>query len=1016
MCTVIHSPFRGCQHQRQSETIEAVTSRKARASSNWRRRLSHFFLGLVVLGLLVGVSSLSQAQDLFWAKKAGGGGDDRGFGVAVDSSGNSYITGRFQQTAIFGPDEGNQTSLASGGLVDIAVAKFAPTGLLIWVKRAGGEGTNEGHALTVDSSGNSYVTGFFQNTATFGPGEVNETTFIAQGGNADVFIAKYDPNGDLLWAKQAGSGIGDEGVGSFAEQGLGIGLDGNGDVYVTGFFQSPSVVFGPSEAGQTVITVQGGGKEIFLAKFSGSTGSFIWATHAGGNGTDEGRAIAVDSAGNSYLTGVFEGSTAIPASFFDAGSSTATATLVSAAVGDMFVAKYTTSGALVWVKRAGGSSEDEGQGIAVDGSGRTYVAGWFTGIDATFGPGEPNQTILNSGNGNDNDIFVASYNANGTLAWAKRAGGLTPPGGTPSPDKAFGITVDAAGNSYVTGFFNRTATFGPGEPGQTNVVAASTTNEDIFLAAYASNGNLIWVRRAGGLSRDESYGVAVNNREAHLTGRIQGQGSSSAVFGLGETNETTLSASAVDIFVAKYKGPVCGDSQIGIGETCDDGNTANDDGCDSSCQVEAVCGDGVAEGLEACDEGAANGTATSCCSATCTLVTAGTECRADAGVCDVAETCTGSSGTCPADAFASSATVCRSANDVCDVSENCTGSGVNCPSDGFATAGTACGGSDAACDALDTCNGSGACVDNLDASGTVCNPGSGVCDPNDTCNGASKTCAPVLATAGTACGGSDAACDALDTCNGSGTCTDNVDTAGTVCNPGSGTCDPNDTCTGASKTCAPVVAAAGTACGGSDVGCDALDTCNGSGECVDNRDPECGDLCEKTPATKGCTVNGTPNQLCQGTNQNDLIIGTSGPDVIHGGGGNDNLNGKEGDDLLCGEDGHDVLKGEVGNDTLVGGKGKDTLLGGDGNDHLIGGDDKDVLNGGDGDDLLEGGDGDDKLNGGSGNDTLLGQNGNDILNGDKGNDTLDGGPGTDKLHGGPGTDSCVNGEQLTQCE
>ncbi len=116
------------------------------------------------------------------------------------------------------------------------------------------------------------------------------------------------------------------------------------------------------------------------------------------------------------------------------------------------MAKYDASGDLVWAKRAGGTSAEGGDGIAVDGSGNSYVTGFFFS-SVTFGPGETNETTLTSAAGAD--LFVATYDSSGDFVWAKRAG-VT--GG------AFGnaIAVDGSGNSYVTGFFENTATFGPG--------------------------------------------------------------------------------------------------------------------------------------------------------------------------------------------------------------------------------------------------------------------------------------------------------------------------------------------------------------------------------------------------------------------------------------------------------------------------------------------------------------------------------------------------------------------------
>src|SRR5439155_1564249 len=140
---------------------------------------------------------------LVWAKQAGGIDADRGEGIAVDSSGNSTVTGFFALTATFGPGEANQTVLTAAGSNDIFVAKYDSTGLLVWAKQAGGANVDGGDGIAVDSSGNSYVTGFFFSTATFGPGEVNQTVLTAVGSD-DIFVAKYDSTGLLVWAKQAG--------------------------------------------------------------------------------------------------------------------------------------------------------------------------------------------------------------------------------------------------------------------------------------------------------------------------------------------------------------------------------------------------------------------------------------------------------------------------------------------------------------------------------------------------------------------------------------------------------------------------------------------------------------------------------------------------------------------------------------------------------------------------------------------------------------------------------------------
>ncbi len=258
------------------------------------------YLLLAVLSLCFGLqmSQALQAQDLVWAKRAGGTSIDFGRGIAVDGSGNSHVTGEFFGSATFGPGETNETTLTSAGNRDIFVAKYDASGDLVWAKRAGAGGASfdQGLGIAVDGSGNSYVTGHFVGSATFGPGETNETTLTSAGFD-DIFVAKYDASGDLVWAKRAG-GM------SFNDFGQGIAVDGSGNSYVTGNFQG-SATFGPGETNQTTLTSSAGSFDIFVAKYDAS-GDLVWAKRAGGTAVDVGNGIAVDGSGNSYVTGDFD--------------------------------------------------------------------------------------------------------------------------------------------------------------------------------------------------------------------------------------------------------------------------------------------------------------------------------------------------------------------------------------------------------------------------------------------------------------------------------------------------------------------------------------------------------------------------------------------------------------------------------------------------------------------------------------------------------------------------------------
>ena len=244
------------------------------------------------------------------------------------------------------------------------------------------------------------------------------------------------------------------------------------------------------------------------------------------------------------------------------------------------------------------------------------------------------------------------------------------------------------------------------------------------------------------------------------------------------------------------------------------GRAVGPDGYDSTWtfSVTTECGNGVIDGIEQCDEGAANGLPTSCCTSLCTRRPSGATCRAPAGVCDMAELCSGASATCPADVFQPNTFYCRAASngDSCDVSEQCTGSGPNCP------------------------------ADPVQPNGTTCRPGSGdLCDPTETCDGISKTCpTDTVSPPGTSCrAGSGDVCDLTETCTGVAgqpcPANDAPGKAGLVCRAGSGDmCDLNETCTGipgppARRTTrrarpAPSVAPARV------TSCDVAETCTGT--------------------------------------------------------------------------------------------------------------------------------------------------------------------------------------------
>jgi|GEM_PF-3538081 len=403
-----------------------------------------------------------------WARKAGGTDFDEVHGVAVDSGGNAYITGKFSGTATFG-----SITLTCTGISDTFVAKLDTQGNWQWVRNAGGTDGDEGYGVAVDNGGNAYITGGFLGTVTFG-----STTLISTGSNA-VFVVKIDTQGNWQWAQKAG--------GADYDEGHGVAVDSSGNAYITGIFS------GTATFGSTTLT-SAGYFDVFVAKID-SQGNWQWAQKAGGASGDYGWDVVVDSGGNVYATGEFWQT----ATF---GSTT----LTSTGGDDVFVTKIDSQGNWQWAQKAGGISNDFGRGVAVDSSGNTYITGSFPGT-ATFG----STTLTSTGH---SDVFMAKIDSQGNWQWAQKAGGT-------DDDRGYDVAVDSGRNAYITGYFYGTATFG-------STTLTSTGGDDIFVAKIDTQGNWQWTQKAGGTDYDEGCSVAVDSSgNVYVTGHF----SETATFG-----------------------------------------------------------------------------------------------------------------------------------------------------------------------------------------------------------------------------------------------------------------------------------------------------------------------------------------------------------------------------------------------------------------------------------------------------------------------------------------------------
>ncbi len=283
-------------------------------------------------------------------------------------------------------------------------------------------------------------------------------------------------------------------TGTSNDQSNSVIVDASGNVYTTGFFAG-TVDFDPSA---TVFNLtSAGGDDIFVSKLDAS-GNFVWAKSIGGTGSDFASSIAVDAAGDIYITGKYTG----PVDFDpNAGVTTLTNN-------GIFICKLNSAGNFVLAKNFTGGGGNMGYGITLDASGNIYTAGRFVGT-TDFDPGAGTANLSSSGN---EDIFVSKLDATGNYVWAKKMGGA-------GIDWANGIAVDGLGNVYTTGKFTGNADFDPGAAAY-NFTA---NNNDAFVSKLDVNGNFVWAGVFAGASQEYGNSIALDPiGNAYITGSFDG--------------------------------------------------------------------------------------------------------------------------------------------------------------------------------------------------------------------------------------------------------------------------------------------------------------------------------------------------------------------------------------------------------------------------------------------------------------------------------------------------------------
>ncbi len=429
------------------------------------------YAGSSLFGSLPSFTSLNSAGDddlflarysatgaLLWAKSAGGPSrGDWGNSVAAFADGSILLGGYFHGLAAF-----NGGAIASGllsaGEDDAFVARYSPSGSLVWVQRAGGVFHDEVGGVATTSDGGFFATGHFRAQASFGDGAAPPLLTVAGSLlSADGFVARYNGDGSIAWVRQFGGADGDD-------QGISVATSTDGSCFVTGTFTG-AAAFG--QGASQVVLNSAGGTDVFVARYD-AAGNLLWARRGGGAADDAARSISLLPGGAAVLCGAYSNI----ATFGDTASPGVVQAL---GLRDAFVARFAADGTLTWVRSAGGTNDDEARSVAAAEDGGFFLTGAFHTF-ATFGQAPSSTGLAALGL---RDAFVARYDGNGALVWVKRAGGT-------NHDGANAVATFADGSCAFAGQFQDDGVFGSGS---TTFTLTATGLGDVFVTRINADGN-----------------------------------------------------------------------------------------------------------------------------------------------------------------------------------------------------------------------------------------------------------------------------------------------------------------------------------------------------------------------------------------------------------------------------------------------------------------------------------------------------------------------------------------------
>jgi PKD-like domain/Ig-like domain CHU_C associated/Secretion system C-terminal sorting domain/Beta-propeller repeat len=469
----------------------------------------------------------SSTGAVVWGRSIGSTGDDFGFGIAIDGSDNTYITGSFRGTVDFDPGAGT-ANLNSGGASNegIFVMKLNSSGVYQWAHHFGSTNADRGYGIATDPSGNVYTTGYFNGTVDFDPGA---GTSNLVSGNNEIYVSKLSSAGTFVWVKQFVSN------GSW-DVGYGIDLDASNNIYIAGTY-SGTIDLDPNAGTSNFTGV--GQRDVFVCKLDAS-GNYITGFNVGGAQHDNCYDIEV-GANEFYITGSFE-------QLADFNPGAGINYLFGAGFTEAFVAKFDLNGNYLWATQFAGTGVDVGYSVAIDASGNVLTTGKYSST-VDFCPGYAIYNIANPGG--NSDVFISKISSGGEFIYARGFGGG-------NDEVANCVLADVSGDIYLAGNLTSQADIDPSSA----VVNINTSGLNAaFIAKYTS---CIAPISPGSVIGDTL--VCQNSINTFSVNPVPGATSYGWFFnqwtGSSTTNSIDLTSNAAGIYISVVANNGCGSSPL----------------------------------------------------------------------------------------------------------------------------------------------------------------------------------------------------------------------------------------------------------------------------------------------------------------------------------------------------------------------------------------------------------------------------------------------------------------------